>query len=86
MNLDPQRHSELSDLIDAVCENQPAPEIVDRLESLLLADDDACRYCLGYLSLHGALILSVRADGERKTDGGIGGASCGGRKGSSSCR
>jgi hypothetical protein len=58
MSLGFEQESELRDLLDALCEDALAPELRERLESLLLADDDACRYCLDYLSLHGALSLA----------------------------
>ncbi len=58
MTLSPLQQNDLRDLIDAACENDPEPTVLERLESLLLADDDACRYYLDYVSLHGALILA----------------------------
>ncbi len=58
MTLSPSQQDSLRDLIDAACENDPEPTVLERLESLLLADDDACRYYLDYVSLHGALILA----------------------------
>ena len=64
MTLSPSQRNELRDLIDIACESDSDSSALDRLESLLLADDDACRYYLDYASLHGALILSA----EKKTD------------------
>ena len=58
MTLSPSQQLELRDLVDALCEDGLTPATLERLESLLLADDDACRYYLNYLSLHGALLLA----------------------------
>ena len=65
MSLDPLRQAELRDLIDAVCENEAASSSLDQLESLLLADDDACRYYLDYSALHGAMTLAGEQGNEK---------------------
>ncbi len=59
MTLTPVEQAELRDLVDAVCEGELAPPVMDRLGSMLLADDDACRYYLDYFSLHGSLLLAA---------------------------
>jgi len=81
MNLAPARPDELRDLLDAVCENPLDAASVARLESLLLADDDACRYCLTYLSLHGAMLIAGgHLSAEQSLNALIGDADMSGRK------
>ena len=58
MSLNLLQQAELCDLVDAVCEDESLPALAERLEALLLSDDDACRYYFEYISLHGALMLA----------------------------
>jgi hypothetical protein len=67
MSLDSLQQAELCDLIDAMYEQGLDAPMQERLEALLLTDDDACRYYLGYSFLHGA--MSLTADGPTATVG-----------------
>jgi hypothetical protein len=62
MSLASPQQAELCDLIDAMYEHGLDSIMRDRLESLLLADDDACRYYLDYSFLHG--VMTLTADGQ----------------------
>ncbi|MEN6451562.1 MAG: LamG-like jellyroll fold domain-containing protein [Thermoguttaceae bacterium] len=61
MSLTPEQQVELRDLVDAACEGGLTADASSRLESLLLSDNDACRYYLNYFSLHGSLLLAEGA-------------------------
>ncbi len=60
MTLAAEQESSLRDLVDALCEGELNGDALARLDSLLLADDDACRYYLSYVKLHGLMMLGDR--------------------------
>ena len=62
MTLTDQQQTELRDLIDALCEDTLTDESAARLEALVVEHDEACRYYLDYLNLHGALSLENGGD------------------------
>jgi hypothetical protein len=53
------RFSELTDLLEALCESRLTPAEAARLESLALADREALRYYVRYVELHGLLHWDV---------------------------
>jgi hypothetical protein len=57
MTLSKGQLSELRDLVDALCEDMLTREQAAQLEALVCTDDEACRYYLNYLNLHGLLLL-----------------------------
>ena len=59
MSPHPLQQLELHDLIDATFEDGLGESMQEHLESLLLDDDDACRYYLDYSYLHGTLMLAA---------------------------
>ncbi len=49
------RHAELLDLLEALCENRQSPEQMARLEQIVLNDPEAQQLYLNYIDLHGSL-------------------------------
>lgn len=62
MTLTAEQRAELRDLTDALCEEALTAEQAARLEALVGGHDEACRYYLSYLNLHGALLLDNAGD------------------------